>query len=231
VDQPKAISQWAFVLLSLCIFVVVVLAVVGGILARLLLPALGIRFETIGLYWLGPVLFFSGWITNKLLKLLGRSRSSKTVEVRGRSATNPEGDIAEDAVVVLHFPQTAMVRGLIASSLAICIAFSACIFFIQQGWIKEMPYDYLATLSLGTLLVCALCAARTPQVCADWNRIGGYRPFHPGQKFVPWSEIATCDIETHYDTFGEPQLIVPVFRDYQGKELLRLNLSLLRLTG
>jgi hypothetical protein len=44
------------------------------------------------------------------------------------------------------------------------------------------------------------------------------------RKFVPWSDMATCEIETHYDTFGSPAIIRPILKDSAGRELISLNL-------
>jgi hypothetical protein len=36
--------------------------------------------------------------------------------------------------------------------------------------------------------------------------------------------VATCEIETYYDTFGKPVIIRPILKGCDGKDLMVLNL-------
>jgi hypothetical protein len=44
------------------------------------------------------------------------------------------------------------------------------------------------------------------------------------RRFVPWSDVATCEIETYYDTFGSPAIIRPILKDSAGRELMSMDL-------
>jgi hypothetical protein len=48
--------------------------------------------------------------------------------------------------------------------------------------------------------------------------------FHARRRSVPWSALATCEIETYFDTFGKPIIIRPVLKGCDGEALLTLNL-------
>ena len=64
-----------------------------------------------------------------------------------------------------------------------------------------------------------------PQAWADGSGITGYPVgFHFRRRFVPWSDVATCEIETYYDTFGKPVIVKPILKGWNGEPLLALNL-------
>ena len=44
------------------------------------------------------------------------------------------------------------------------------------------------------------------------------------RKFVPWSDVQTCEIQTFYDPFGKPFLLRPILRGHNGEILMVLNL-------
>jgi hypothetical protein len=48
--------------------------------------------------------------------------------------------------------------------------------------------------------------------------------FHARRRSVPWSALATCEIETYFDTFGKPIIIRPVLTGCDDEALLTLNL-------
>ena len=65
-----------------------------------------------------------------------------------------------------------------------------------------------------------------PQAWADATGITGYPlGLHLRRKFVPWSEVATCEIETYFDTFGNPILNRPILKGRDGEALITLNLQ------
>lgn len=62
---------------------------------------------------------------------------------------------------------------------------------------------------------------------ADASGITGHGAgFDPRRKFVPWSKVATCEVETYHDSFGAPAFIRPIFKGSNGETLLVLDLSL-----
>jgi hypothetical protein len=64
-----------------------------------------------------------------------------------------------------------------------------------------------------------------PQAWANASGITGYPVgFQYRRRFVPWSEVATCEIETFYDTFGKPVIIRPILKGSDGEPLIVLNL-------
>ena len=84
---------------------------------------------------------------------------------------------------------------------------------------------WIVLVFLGAFGLSAWWDGKTPQVRADASGILGY-PLGMSfrRKFVPWSDVATCEIETYYNTFGSLAIIRPILKDSSGRELLSLNL-------
>ncbi len=46
---------------------------------------------------------------------------------------------------------------------------------------------------------------------------------------MPWSDVATCEIETFSNTFGEPVLVRPTLKGWNGESLMALYLLYTRM--
>lgn len=90
-----------------------------------------------------------------------------------------------------------------------------------------IEYAYILIAFFGVMAACCFLQRRrgTPQAVADSSGIRGVPVgFHMQHRFVPWSAVATCEIETYHDTFGKPVLIRPILKGADGEPLLTLNL-------
>src|SRR5262245_58878822 len=64
-----------------------------------------------------------------------------------------------------------------------------------------------------------------PQAWADSSGVTGYPVgLHVRRRFVPWSDLATCEIEPCHDTFPKPMIVRPVLKGWHGEVLMTLNL-------
>jgi hypothetical protein len=71
---------------------------------------------------------------------------------------------------------------------------------------------------------------KTPQARADSDGITGYPSTRAWRrKFVPWSEVMTCEIQTVHNTFGKPVFLLPILKGRNGETLMRLNMMYVKL--
>src|SRR5262249_23295077 len=117
--SPRTVSKASFGCLAWTLFAVLMaaeLAVASGV-SR----GLGVR-----LYegWIaGAVLLnlvLSRVAADRILKLLGHSRSGKTVETRGRTVALAEGEVGDDEVVEVRCPPS-FITGLGVTCLVFCL--------------------------------------------------------------------------------------------------------------
>ena len=230
--HPTTISKAAFGCLSWAMFFVIVIAEFAVAIPVSL--ALGVRFEGA---WLGglafPNLILSRLAADAILKLMGRSRSGKTVEARGRTVALAEGDVGEHGVVEVRCPGS-FITGLGVA----CLIFSLLIAVI----VIMTPLDRVKGLGSACALIgffglgAAYCLYEgrwgKPQAWADSSGIAGYPVgFYFRRRFVPWSDVATCEIETYYDTFGKPVILMPILKGWNGEPQMTLNLMYTKLEG
>lgn len=160
---------------------------------------------------------------DRIFRRLGMSRSGKTLEIRARTVAFPEGEVADDDVVEVHCPRS-LVRGLLVLCAVICLAMTFILVFMRPPP-KGAIIGWLLLGTFGAFGLNAWWDGKTPQVRADAGGILGY-PWGMSfrRKFVPWSDVATCEIETHYDTFGSLVITRPILKDSAGRELISLSL-------
>ncbi|WP_406694431.1 hypothetical protein V5E97_25485 [Singulisphaera sp. Ch08] len=215
------------------------LSVIGFTILEFVL--LAVIFYSLGLRWNQAGLWVSGLgyanailstrVVDALLIRMGRSRSGKTVEVRGRTIAHAEG-IAGGEDVLEVYGSRSLYHGLIAMCLGICVMTLAVLFlFLPHDRMSGSDWGYsLGLIALfGAIAIGLWCEKRKGRVCADGEGILACPTgFCFRRRFVPWSEIATCEIETRYDTFGRPVIIRPVLKDQGGRALLTPDLQTVR---
>ena len=81
-----------------------------------------------GLFFLNLVL--ARIAADRIFRRLGMSRSGKTLEIRGRTAAFPEGEVADDEVVEVHCPRS-LVRGLSVLCMVVCLVMASVLALIQ----------------------------------------------------------------------------------------------------
>jgi hypothetical protein len=225
--EPKTVSKAAFEIL---VFVTLVMLFITETVAALATGrALGFRIDIDG-GWVGGStvlnIVLARLAVDTILKRFGLSRSGKTVEVRGRTVAFPEGEVADDEVVEVRCPQS-----FISGLGVMCLAF--CLLIILT--LAVVPHDRMKGVDLAYVLIafCGLGAGYRfyerrwgkPQAWADSSGITGYTVgFNFRRRFVSWSRVATCEIETRYDTFGKPVIIRPILKGFDNEALMTLNL-------
>lgn len=221
-EQPRAISKAVFRCL---ILMMAVLLGVGEVVAALAVrQTLGLRMDGIvgGLGALNVIL--ATVAVDRILKRFGLSRSGKTLEVRERTVVAPEGDVADDEIVAVGMPKS-LIRFLLWVSLPMCLLFGGALVWLPhlEKTTRVLGLAVIGFFGLGTLNI---WWDRKPQAWADRDGITGYPlGFHLRRRFVPWSDVAACEIETFYDTFGKPVIIRPILKGWNGEALLTLNLQ------
>ncbi len=222
VRESKVISKPAFETLVFLTFILLTILVTVG--AVKLSRALGHQLNVGLIGGLGlPNMILSRIALDRVLKRFGLSRSGKTMERRGRTVAIPEGDVDDDEVVEVRFPKS-FVRFLFLGCLAGCVLLAAGPRLVSQPdvWLAALCYPMSAFFGLGFL---GFLFDRKPQAWADRDGITGYTAGNQfRRRFVAWSEIASCEIETFYDTFGKPVLTRPILKGWNGEPLMSLYL-------
>jgi hypothetical protein len=223
--EPRAISKAAF--RCLVFVTMVLLAVTEAVAASAVGWALGFRIEG---GWIGGLAFLnlvlSRVAVDGILKRFGLSRSGKTLEVRGRTVAFPEGEVADDEVVQVRCPPS-FLTGLSVACLMCCLLIALILVAVPHGRMEGVGWAYALIAFFGLVAGYCLYAGRRgrPQAWADASGITGYPVgFHARRRSVPWSAVATCEIETYHDTFGKPVIVRPTFKGCDGEALLTLNL-------
>jgi hypothetical protein len=191
--------------------------------------AFGIR---IGRYLIGGStylnLIVAYLIVDRLLLMpLGYSRSGKTVEVRARTQLIAEGEVDDDEVVEVHCAPSVLV-GFGVMFLAFALGIALIVVLTPPDKINGIEAAYGLIAGCGLVGASCLAAWRwaKPRAWANATGITG-RPFRfdARRRFVPWSKVATCEIETYYDPLGAPAFIRPTLKGSDGETLLLLDLT------
>jgi hypothetical protein len=227
---PRTVSKSAFGCLSWTLCFVIFAAEIGVALA--VSEGVGVPFDggRIGAF---VMLNFalSKVAADGILKLMGLSRSGKTVETRGRTVALPEGEVGGGDVVEVRCSSSDITRSGVFC-LIFCLPFVLILVTIPHDQIKGIGGAYALVGAFGLAAGYFLYEGRwgKPQAWSDASGITGY-PIGSAfrRRFVPWSDVATCEIETYYDTFGKPVIIRPILKGYHGEPLLTLNLQLTKM--
>jgi hypothetical protein len=223
--QPKTVSKAMFQCVALSLFLVCALAEypLAVVAARELGPRSGIW-----ICGLASLSLSSSWLLAMgIFKLLGMSRSGKTLEIRGHASVIPEGDRDGDEVVEVHNSKGINLWHWVVISLCLvfCLAILRILVLMPHAKMKNVEYAYVLIAFFGSGALFLWWVKDWASVRADASGLYGYPlGFHFRRKFVPWSAVATCEIHTVYDTFGAPTLILPVLKDRYGRELMTPNL-------
>ncbi|QEH35410.1 hypothetical protein OJF2_39620 [Aquisphaera giovannonii] len=163
------------------------------------------------------------WIADRILTRQGLSRSGKTVVTwhRADPGAGPDGDDEERVVVHAR-------RGVLLACGLGCLGFSLALvaFLLLDSDIKEYrPFAVvgLGLFGAGTVGCFYDLARRVPQAWADASGVTGY-PLRFGfrRRFVPWSSIESCDVETRHDIQGKPSVVLLTLKGAAGKRLLTM---------
>ncbi|QEH35409.1 hypothetical protein OJF2_39610 [Aquisphaera giovannonii] len=165
-------------------------------------------------------------IVNVILKRQRFAHSGKTVETWYRADLEAIPESAEKGRVEIHAKRGLNI-GFGAASLGFSLAGAASL--LHPDGMRHWP-QVLACV--GAFGVCSAgCFYELnhgkPQAWADAYGVTGYpRRFGFRRRFVPWSRIDSCDIETHHDPRGRlvgDRLVT--LKDAAGKRLLTMAFS------
>ncbi len=224
-EEPETVPKWLFH--TVVGVVSMGFAALGMVLLIGVELALGVRLPggTMGGFVL-PNMIVSYLAVDRLFKHFGLSRSGQTVEVRGRAAPEPEGYVEPGEVTEVHLSAGTKWGALVGC--LVVAAFMACspLYFPEAGqWIwRWMCLGMCGVMSIG--FVETWFDWNTPWARADADGITAVpmKPI-PWRRFVPWTDIAICEISTIHNPFGEPVLIRPTLKRKDGKTLMVVNLS------
>ncbi len=223
--EPRTISKGFFECL---VFLTLILITIAELLSALVASlALGVRIQVSWIGGLGLLNYILARLAvDGLLKRFGMSRSGKTREIRGRTVALAEGEVADDEVVELRIPSW-----LTTTLGVMSLGFSLVILLIlpaipgAQNDTVVWADAIMGFMGLGGVYFLIETRWGKPQAWADWSGVTGYPVgFHVSRRFVPWSDVATCEIETDHDTFGKPVILRPILKGWYGEVLLTLNL-------
>jgi hypothetical protein len=224
--EPRTISKGAF---GCLMFVTTFVLFVGeSIVAGVACRALGIRLD--GAF--GGLAFtlnfaLAAIVVDDILKRRGLSRSRTTREVQGRAVAVAEGEAADDETVEVRLNQNSII-GLGVMCLAFALLLSLLLAMVAKRQMKEVEYAYVAIAFFAILGGWFIYVGKwgKPQAWADASGITGYTYKNQfRRKFVPWADVATCEIVTYFDTFGKPVIIRPILKGFDGEEIMTVNLT------
>ena len=226
VPQPRTVSKAAFGCLSWTLFLLIMITEV--VVTTVLMRRWGVRHEGGWIGGLGMLnLILAKVAADGILKLMGLSRSGKTVEARGRTVVYPDGEIDDDEFVEVRCPSS-FITGLGVACLLFCLVIVLILLMIPHDRVGGIGWAYalIGFFGLGAGHCFYERLWGKPQAWADSSGITGYPiGFHFRRRFVRWSGVATCEIETYFDTFGKPVIIRPILKGWDGKPLIILNLQ------
>jgi hypothetical protein len=173
-------------------------------------------------------LFGANWVLaalaiDRFLKTIDLSRSGTSIEIWGQNVASREHSFADQEVIEFVLDRSTIRSNLCASVivpllaifLIVCCSNNSELFFV--GCV-----GFVFCIGFGIRIWWASdgCLVR-----ADRQSVFGYPArFAIHRRLLHWSEIASCEIITRFDTFGKPFHIVPVFKDAFGRTLMRLSL-------
>jgi len=224
-SEPRTVSKAAFE--GLVFVTIILLSITETVAALAVGRALGFRIEG---GWIGGLsvlnIVLARLAVDGIFKRFGLSRSGKTLEIRGKTVAFPEGEVADGETVEVRCPSS-LITGLGVMCLAICLIIALVLAVADHGRMKGVGWAYALVVFFGLGAIYCSYERRwgKPQAWADSSGIWALPVgFHMRARFVPWSQVATCEIETYHDTFGKPVIVRPILKGADGKPLLTPNL-------
>jgi hypothetical protein len=174
------------------------------------------------------------WLVDRALRLFGASRSGRTVERRGRVRLTPAEDDTAGVVELFYRRRDLIAHGI----LAFLVLLLAGIGLVALGLHDHDAVWRVAGFVLGPLFIlggiwagvdCARELWRgQPYLRIDPDGVTGVPASQKTslrRTFVPWSRIATCEVETVRDTWGRVTTSMAIFQDAEGRPLLTTPLT------
>lgn len=177
--------------------------------------------------FIGIMVGLAPHLTNLIFRQFGLSTYGRASVVRKRTEVFAEGHRDESKSVEVYVSREWTILILVVSPLM-------ALFCGAAGWkLTEPAMKYtawgFAAFSIWATLY-AISSFYWPLARANADGVLGYEWGIRGaiSKFVPWSDIASCEIETFTDFHSGASLSRPILRNRDGSTLLRLDLRYTR---
>ena len=177
---------------------------------------------SVGPAFIAPNVLLSFLATNLLFRFLGLSRAGQTL-AELRPVPSERGEAGGNEVIMARLYRPFLIGiGVAYLAVGFLIVFFACWLIPKNQQTGREVLPALLGFIFGVGLGC-LAIRNQFVVRMDPGGILAYPAMF--RTYITWEKIASCDITTRYNAFGELATVVPVFKDQHGKEVLRLNLS------
>jgi hypothetical protein len=230
-SNPEPISEWR--LAGLYVLVMVPLWLVGMILLMAGAWVFGFRNPVPGLLGgVGGLSFLAAhFLIDRSLKRRGLSRSGRTVEVwrsnsaDGELATGPgpeaESDEMDGDRVGIRLRPRWLAK--IGGSCLLLSLLVGVLVLVDPSLRKDNVWAYALIVIPAFVGALALYVRwrGTPRAWADASGFTAV-PFGAfGHRFVPWSLVSSCEIETYHAIRGETTALFVTLEDFNGEPLAR----------
>ncbi|MDG3004993.1 hypothetical protein [Paludisphaera mucosa] len=221
-DEPRTISKKAYFRLTMALTLLT--CAVATLAANVLVSACGGRIEPGLLAGLtGLYIILARALAEWILRLRDLTRRGTSVEIHARSLFGPTEDVAPGETVEARVPPGTLLFLLCGAPVMVLICYAGAWVFEEQIWMR--------CLSIGMGFFFLACFVENivdygkPIARVDADGVNGY-PSHRAlwRRFVPWSDVYSCEVQTLNDTFGKPILLRPVLKGRHGEKLMALCL-------
>lgn len=164
-------------------------------------------------------------LAERILRRRGLTRRGTDVEVRARSPFEPAMGVGPMERVEARVPNGLLLFLLIGAPFM-------SLGLLAAGWFLYEEKPWMRWLSIGMATFFLICWIENildygkPMAWVDADGVTGY-PSHRSlfRRFVPWSDVFSCEFETFHDTFGKPILLRPILRGRDGEALMKLSMA------
>lgn len=171
--------------------------------------------------------FPARFIVDVLLKRQGRSLSGKIVEVLGWTTNTDEREIGGEVFEVKL--QADSVRYGRWAQFIFCLSIAALLNLVEgiTGSIVWFWVAWAGILGIAVLHENYLAKEGDQTLASvDPSGISAYAGGRRNKiRRVPWSEVATCEVETFRNTIGQTKMVRPVLKRENGETIMAVNLE------
>lgn len=222
-DEPRTISKKAYNRLVIWLGILIALAV--AFVSHGLADLCGVRLNpgSLGGFTILYILLARA-LAEKFLRGRGLTRRAILTEIHARSPFGPRAEIEPRETVEARLP------GRMILFLMIGLPAMGLLLLVGSRSFDEEPWWRWLTIVAGSFMLVGFVANvldyGKPQARVDADGVTGY-PSHRAlwRRFVPWSDVFSCEVQTFYDTFGKPILLRPVLKGCHGETLMKLSLA------
>ena len=170
-------------------------------------------------------------LLNRLLRWRGRTPPARQVATWAREPLVPAGE-PEAEVVEAGVDRNSLLIGIGAGLFGACffggllLASRSVIPPAQGDGLDRVMVAFMACFVLAALWLLIVGWWIRPTVRVDAAGVWGYpRDLAVRRRFIPWSAIAACDLETWHNPDGKPIGTRPILLGPAGERLIRLDMT------